>query len=479
MKHKQPVPDNLIVQILLVSSLIGSTAPALAASTGPGGAPTLDATQPANPPSPQTAPAQLTASRTLSLEAAFNQAVDANKELIAAKYNLPVGEAAIRMARAFPNPRFSILYGLGPAFTVILAGNPQQFGLQQQIQTAGKRGKQVQLARANYHVTEFQVAALLFDVHNRVRRAYAEQAAAEAYAALIESQRTVAVQLQSIASKRYESGKAAKSEVLQADLGVLQFDTQRNQALMRLQQATAGLSQIIGEVPAHLDVIDVDDNGIFKLSAIKTDLVPPPERELPSLDALLPVAYKQRPDLQQQIEQTFADRKALTVARAARIPNLFVDSGYQFTTFKRTQPYGIYNGIVHNQPGCYVNVAAELPLFYQHQGETDQAKDTWLQDFDQLAQLRSQIATDIVTSYESVVVSRANIAKFQKELIPAAAKVAALARRGYEVGKTDLATAILAKQQYQQMLSAYFDAVVSYQIAWADLEKAMGVPLKL
>jgi hypothetical protein len=29
------------------------------------------------------------------------------------------------------------------------------------------------------------------------------------------------------------------------------------------------------------------------------------------------------------------------------------------------------------------------------------------------------------------------------------------------------------------MLSAYFDAVVSYQNAWADLEKAMGVPLKL
>jgi cobalt-zinc-cadmium efflux system outer membrane protein len=120
-----------------------------------------------------------------------------------------------------------------------------------------------------------------------------------------------------------------------------------------------------------------------------------------------------------------------------------------------------------------------LPLFYQHQGETDHAKDTWLQDFDQVTQLKSQIAADIVTSYESVVVSRANIAKFQKELIPAAAKVAALARRGYEVGKTDLARAILAKQQYQQMLSAYFDAVVSYQNAWADLEKAMGVPLKL
>ena len=59
-----------------------------------------------------------------------------------------------------------------------------------------------------------------------------------------------------------------------------------------------------------------------------------------------------------------------------------------------------------------------------------------------------------------------------------AAQVAKLARRGYEVGKTDLATAIIAQQQYQQTLSNYFNAVVAYQNAWADLEKAVGIPLR-
>ena len=38
---------------------------------------------------------------------------------------------------------------------------------------------------------------------------------------------------------------------------------------------------------------------------------------------------------------------------------------------------------------------------------------------------------------------------------------------------------ILARQQYQQILSSYFDAVVAYQNAWADLEKAIGVSLNL
>jgi cobalt-zinc-cadmium efflux system outer membrane protein len=282
-----------------------------------------------------------------------------------------------------------------------------------------------------------------------------------------------------ISQKRFDAGKAAYSEVLQAQLGVSQFDTQRNLADARLDQATAALSQMIGEVPEKVEVIDVDDNGIFKLSTERTEIVPAPERPLPSLESLLPVAYTQRRDLQSAIQQTYSDRKSLTFAKSQRIPDLFVDSGYQFSTFRPNQPYGLFDGIVHNQPGCYLNITAGVPIFYRQEGEIAQAKATWKQDFDENDQLRWQIASDIVTAYESVAVTRANIVKFQKQLIPAAAQVAALARRGYEVGKTDLANAILAKQQYQQILSSYFDAVVNYQNAWADLEKSIGVPLQL
>jgi outer membrane protein, heavy metal efflux system len=421
----------------------------------------------------------VTPDRTLSLEASIEKACEVNKEIVAAEYNLPIARAGIKIAGAIPNPRFSLQYGFGPEFKTILAGEPQQFGWQQDIQTAGKRTKQLNVARANYRLTQLQVSALIFDVRNRVRRAYAEQAAAEAYAELIESERNVALNLVRVAETRFESGKAARSEVLQAQLGVLQFDTQRNQAQARLQQATAALALMIGETPRRVEVIDVDDNGIFKLSAEKTDLVPSPDRPLPPLEQLLPVADRERPDLKVAIQQRFSDRRALSLARAQRIPDLFVDCGYQFTTFTPVQPFHLTQVVVPNSPGCYLNISAELPIFYQHQGDTTQAKATWLQDLDQINQLNWQVATDTVTAYESVGVARANIAKFQRDLIPAATEVAKLARRRYEVGKGDLASAILAKQQYQQILSSYFDAVVAYQNAWADLEKAMGVPLKL
>jgi len=418
--------------------------------------------------------------RTLSLKAVMERAYANNREITSSRYNLPVSAAAIKIAGAVPNPRFSLLYGFGPEWRIILAGQPQQFGWQQDIQTAGKRTKQIEVAKANYRVAEFQVAQVMFDVHNRVRRAYAEQAAAEAYEELIESERKVAMQLVKIADARFQTGKGPMSDFLQAQLGALQFDTQRNQAQARLQKASAALSLITGELPARLEVIDVDDNGIFKLSAEKTDLVPPPTKPLPALAELVPIATKERPDLKVAVQQKYSDHKAITLAKAQRIPDIFVDMGYQFSTFYKNQPYGLFtNGAVENQPGCYINITLANPIFYQQQGEIAQAKATYLQDLDQIKQLQCQISNDTVTAYEAVRGARANIGQFQTELIPEAALVAKQALRRYQLGKADLSSAILARQQYQQILSSYFDAVVSYQNAWADLEKAIGVSLNL
>ena len=416
---------------------------------------------------------------TLGLQATFDTANSHNKQLIAARYNLPIAKAAITIAGAVPNPRFNLQYGFGPAFKLILAGNPQQFGWQEQIRTAGKRTKQLNVARANYTLAEFNLAAALFDVHNRVRRAYSELAAAEAYASLVDAEKKVAGELVNIAQKRYDNGKAAQSELLQAQLAASQLDTQAFQAQTRLQTASSLLAQMLGQTPKAISLIDVTDNGLFKLSAAKTEIVPSVEQNLPKLAELLPTGYSERPDLKVAIQQAFSDRRALSLARAQRIPDLFIDSGYQFTTFTPVQPFNLSKSLVPYQQGVYLNVTVETPIFYQHQGETTQAKETWLQDYEQIDQAKWQVAKDIVTAYESVAVARANIIKFKEQVVPEATEVARLARLRYQLGKSDLGTAIVAQQQYQQTLSSYFDSVVAYQNAWADLEKAVGVPIVL
>ena len=426
--------------------------------------------------------------RKFALSACFDRADNNNKEILVSTASLPVAQAAITIAKALPNPTYNIVYGFGPAWQYIVAGNNQQFGWTEEILVAGKRTKRTNVAQANYLQAAFRVEAVRFGVHNRVRRAYAELAAAAAYADLTETQRAIAVNLLDVSQKRFDAGKAPGAEVLQAKLNVMLFASQRNSAVGRLVQDSVALALLLGEVPQKLEVFDVDENNLFKVNAGKSELVPALERGIPNLQQLLPAAWRERNDLKAAIQQAYAQKKAVTLAKSQRVPDPYVGFDYLFSTYKTFQtqyfnPDGTTNNSPANkvpfQPGYLLTYSQEAPIFNQYQGQVDQAKAVLDQNLKQNEFSKSQIASAIVTAYVALQVSRENIRKFQQELLPAGLKVALLGRRSYELGKTDLATAILAQQQYQQLRSAYFDSIVAYQNAWADLENAVGVPLKL
>lgn len=417
--------------------------------------------------------------RNLNLATCFMRAEARNKELLSARWNITIARAQIRSAGAIPNPKFQIQVGAGPAFSRLFTGQTEQAFWTQQIQTAGKRTKKIELALANFKLAERQFLALQFDLHNRVRRAYAELVAAEAYSELVAAQRQVGMKLLKITSKRVEQGKAAQTEFLQAKINVSQFDTLSNQSKIRLQQASAALALITGETPERIEVIDVVDNGLFKLVADKSEIVPSPARPLPELKQLQQTAVALRPDLESAKQQIAVKNKAMTLAKAQRIPDIYIGAGFSWAAWARSQPPGVAPQQNSLGNGAFLNVTAENPIFYQYQGEIKQSIGNLRLAERQYDLLECQTAGDIVTAYNEVSVSRSNIFIFQEKLLPAAAEAARIARRGYEVGKMDLATAIVAQQQYQQILSNYFDTVVAYQTAWADLEKATGAPLRL
>ncbi len=416
--------------------------------------------------------------RSVSLRECFEKAEKYNKDIAVARGNLAIAQAGIRLASAIPNIQFQLQTGFGPSFTELFTGQTQQIYFGERLQTAGKRSKQVNLARAHYELTQLQIESLQFAVHNRVRRAYAELAAAEAYDALVKAQKQVGGRLLNIAQTRFDSGKAPQSDVLQANLNVLQFDTQSNQAQGRLVQASAALALVTGEKPEHVEVIDVDDNGLFKLSAEKTAIVPSPALSLPPLPVLFSTAYERRFDIKAANQQVLVSERELILARAQKIPDLFVAGGYAFSTFSQHQPAGLTSQPNWLGQGAFFTISTQMPILYQHQGEIKQAQANLRQSEKKVDLLKAQVATEIIVAYNSVNVTRANIYKFQNELLPLAASLAKIGRLGYQEGATDLATAIVAQQQYQQTLSNYFDTVVNYQNAWADLERAVGVPLK-
>jgi cobalt-zinc-cadmium efflux system outer membrane protein len=404
----------------------------------------------------------------ISLSKSFETSYVQNPNVVAALKNIELAKAQIKTAGARPNPQLAIQYGFGTPYTEVISGNTQQLGANQLFELGGKRRARLRYARANYTLTEYQLADLRFDVRSAVRKAYAELAAAEANIELVENQRSLVQRLSQIAEKRFQSGQSEEVETLQARLAVDQFETLRNSALARLRQASIELDYLLGYKPDR--DLDVEDNGLFKLSLKRTELVPPPHEPLPPLDQLLAQAAKERPDLKAANQQVVTTKCAVSLARSQAIPDVLIGSGWVFSTYKKSTG-------VRQQEGAYLNVNMDLPIFYRHQGEIAASKASNQQALLQATAVAARVDVDVRAAYASLASARANLAHFKQNLIPLALNVVRKAQDSYESGKSDLGSALVAQQQFQQTFANFFDAVVSYQNSWADLETAIGKKL--
>lgn len=415
----------------------------------------------------------LTAEKTvrLSLKAAFDQAEQHNPEILKARQDVSMAEAGIISAGAIPNPQLATQFGFGPAWTKTIAGNTQQVGINQIVETGGKRAARLQLARSQKTAAMLQLDSIRFDLRTRIRRVYAELAAAQAFVRVIENQRALTARLVEIAIERFKAGSAPEAEIIQARLNLNQYDAQRNSAQGRIRQAQIQLSILLGE-PVAPNLIAID-HGLFESESDSNDLVPQPDKPLPEESVLLQSAIGVRPDLLVAKQQLNVSTKQIALAKTQRIPDVILGSGFAYSTFKDLEPPN------KQQFGAYLNVNMDLPIFYRKQGEIMSARVSQDQARTQALIVQNRATAEVKAAYENVRLARANISKYRTQLLAAAQETVRLAELGYKYGRNRLSDVILAQQSAQQVNVGYFEAVVAYQNAWADLERSVGRPLEL
>ncbi|MBX9570695.1 MAG: TolC family protein [Candidatus Obscuribacterales bacterium] len=404
----------------------------------------------------------------LTLKSAFAQADEHNPEILKAKQDVAIAEANIVSAGAIPNPQLATQLGFGPAWTKTIAGNTQQVGINQIVETGGKRAARLKLARSQKTASTLQLESIRFELRTRIRRVYAELAAAQEYAGLVERQRALTERLVNIAIERFKAGSAPEAEIFQSKLNLNQYDAQRNTAQGRIRQAQIQLSTLLGE-PVAPNLMAIDQ-GLFDSEDANNDLVPAPDKPFPDEGLLLQSALNARPDLMVAKQQLNVSARQLGLVKAQRIPDVILGSGFVFTTFQAPEK---------QQYGAYLNVNVDLPIFYRKQGEIMAARLSQDQAKTQSLIVQNRVTAEIKAAYENVRLSRANISKYRTQLLAAAAETVRLAELGYKYGRNRLSDVILSQQSAQQINVGYFDAVVSYQNAWADLEKSVGRPLDL
>ncbi len=326
--------------------------------------------------------AQAPVSDTLSLtiKQAQDQFLKNNLQLIAERYNIDNANAAILTARLFNNPDFSFSNGIhandasqGPAY------KDQSFSVSQLFNTAGKRNKNIRLAKVGVEQARFQFFDLLrtlkYTLRNDFYTIYFQQQSAKVYNEEINS---LAGALPAF-KEQYAKGNVAEKEVLRIQSQLYTLQAEYNNLLSGIDTVQREFKVLIHANPAVTikPIADFNIDGKAILAGL------PYQR-------LLDSAYVNRYDLRLAKATVDYNNVNLLVQKATAVPDISFSLNYD-----KLGSYGT------NYLGGGLDIS--LPFFNRNQGGIKQARIAIDQSKVQLQSTREQLEADVSTYYKSAL----------------------------------------------------------------------------
>lgn len=377
----------------------------------------------------------------LTLEAAMTRAAANNRAFLAAQLQRAVDLASVDVARQRLNPELSYEYARETPH--------QAFAVNLPIETGGKRQRRIDLAQATVAVTQADIRRLTIDLRSRVRSAYFALVAANRRAGLANDLRALALRARDAAQVRFQAGDVARLEVVQTELALADADNDVTAARGEIRATLAELNDLLAQ-PAGSDLTLADDLG---------------RAPLPTLEQAQTLAAGANTELA-LLDQRLAEQKARRdLARALQTPDVAAGAAYTFDA----QPEFSH--------GYRFSAGLTIPIFTRYKAavlveEAALARLTAERDAT-LAQINAAVAAAI----ERAAAAREQVRRGETETLPRAAEVERMAQDAYVSGQTGLVALLQALQFTRDVRQRNLDALVQYQTALAELERAIGALL--
>lgn len=330
-------------------------------------------------------PAALPAQDTLrlSLPEAENLFLQKNFLLLAAKYQVSVSDAAIIQAKLYPNPTFYLEQGAYNQQThklfEIVNNAETQVNLNQVIILAGKRNKEIGLARMNSQLSTYQFYDLIRTLRYTLRSSfYSLYFLAEpmsVYDREIESLKVLIAAY----TDQYNKGNIAFKEL--ARLQALQFSLQneRLDLTKQLYEKQKDISLLIGDTSLNTVKPTVDPDYLGKIDAAKLNF---PD--------LIDSALASRYDLKAANMQVRYGEANLALQKAMRVPDITVGAN-----FDRAGSYiPNYNAL---------SVQLDLPFWNRNQGNIKAAKSQIELNKQLQSEADLQVRNEVATAYRQLL----------------------------------------------------------------------------
>jgi outer membrane protein, heavy metal efflux system len=306
------------------------------------------------------------------------QFLDKNLQLLVEKYNIDISRAQLIQARLYNNPNLQLsaaLYNPVQHKVIDVSNETGEYSIavQQLILLAGKRNKEIKLAKINSLEAENTFFDLLRTLRFTLRSDFYN---------LLYLQNSYTAYQKQVTSLEKMNGAY---EDLQAKGVVSLKDAMRIKSLLySLKAEQAGLQTQINEAEADMQLL-LQNNKVFFVP-VAAVLPQSDSLEKYNLKALLDTAYANRYDLKLAENKVDWNTQNYALQKANAVPDLTL--GGQFD--KR----GSY---VDN--ATFINVGIDLPVFNRNQGNIRAAKISMDQTKAMLDMQKMQVENDVQKAY--------------------------------------------------------------------------------
>ena len=379
---------------------------------------------------------------TLSLNDAMARAIESNRTLLAARTARAIDVAGLQVAGQRPNPEVS--------FEVARETPHWAFTGTVPLELSGKRQRRIDVANATLAVTEAETARITADVRADVRRAYYQVVGAMRRVAITQELEAIQSRARDAAQDRFQTGAAPRLDALQASLALAQAQNDVAAARGDLSAARADLNALLA----------------YPLDASPTLADPLDAGELPTAEAATQQVMTGNAELlvlQKRIEE---ERARVALAKALRRPDPSVTAS-----------------LTYDAPGEFLfgwraGAAVALPIFTTGRPEIAVAEATLNRAVADRDARVSQITGAVSAALARATAARQTVERYQREILPASLQVEQMAEESYRSGQTGLPAYLQTLQAAREIRQRALQAGLDYQLALADLERAMGTPLK-
>ena len=381
--------------------------------------------------------------QTLDLREAREMVLARHEGLKALAEEVAAAEAAVRQARAYPNPEIEVgAENFGDAELEVVLTQPLPIG--------GTRGAAVAVARRHREVARLTLEGARISTEAELIRRFVPLLADRRRLDLVDSLIEVSSRSTEAVRRLVDAGGAMALDVVRSELEGDELRLERAEIIRGLSETEVRLSELWGDRAFRFDAVEGSLAGVFDLPLLQD----------------LSRSMETHPDLLLLEGQARLVEAEIDEARAEGRPELALSAGY------------LRNSEL-NEESVISGISFSLPVFNRNKAAVAEKKHQLAAADHNARQARLERSAALTTLYSQIDGTRSELKALSSELLSRATHIHRSLEEFYAQGKTGILDVLEARRHLLDLRMRTVDLAEEQALLAADLVELTGYPIEI